>query len=42
MPRHRTSRLVLVFTALLLLVAVPAFLAPWYGWGQTPGDTVQV
>lgn len=42
MPRSRIGRLWLVFTSLALLVAVPVFLAPWYGWGGQAGEIMQV
>jgi UPF0755 protein len=40
MPQARSRRLVVIFLALVLLVAVPAFFAPWYGWGKSAGETI--
>jgi UPF0755 protein len=42
MPRAPISRLVVIFLTLTLLVAVPAFFAPWYGWGKQPGEAMVV
>lgn len=42
MPRGRTSRLILAFIVLLLAVAGPASVAPWFGWNSQPGRTVEV
>lgn len=42
MPKARISRLVVIFVALVLLVVVPAFFAPWYGWGKVAGETMVV
>lgn len=36
----RIGRLGLAFLGLLLLVAGPMFVAPWYGWGTKPGAQV--
>ena len=33
-------RVVVTFVALLVLVAGPLLVAPWYGWGARPGKTV--
>jgi len=38
MPQKRASRLVLAFVGLLLLLAVPALFAPWFGWFQKPAN----
>ncbi len=35
-------RMVLAFAALLVLIAAPILLAPWYGWGDTPGKAVTI
>ncbi|OYU14427.1 MAG: aminodeoxychorismate lyase [Alphaproteobacteria bacterium PA4] len=37
MPR----RILPAFAALLLVVGVPLAVAPWYGWGQAPGDSIR-
>lgn len=34
------GRVALVFAALLLIIGVPLLVAPWYGWGQKPGEAV--
>jgi UPF0755 protein len=38
----RTSRLAAVFVALLLLIGVPALVAPWFGWGRQSGSTTEI
>ncbi|WP_439532366.1 endolytic transglycosylase MltG [Polymorphobacter sp.] len=42
MPSQRVFRLVLAFCALLVVISVPALLAPWFGWGSTPGEEVEL
>lgn len=42
MPRSRISRLLLILVGVAVLIGVPAFLAPWYGWGRAPGEVVEV
>lgn len=34
-------RVLLAFGALLLVIGVPLAVAPWYGWGQTPGGSTK-
>ncbi len=33
-------RIILAFLALLLVIGVPFFVAPWFGWGMIPGKPI--
>ncbi len=40
MRTSRTGRAFVAFVAMLVAIAVPLLVAPWYGWMQRPGATV--
>lgn len=42
MPRQRAARLLLAGLVLLVVLAVPVLLAPWYGWGMKSGNEVEL
>jgi UPF0755 protein len=42
MPRQHAARLLPAGLVLLVVLAVPVLLAPWYGWGMKSGNEVEL